>query len=205
MRRLATIPPDYVQRMRAKVDGSAHGTRNAVLAGAGVGLGFALVLRLWMRLITGQEPVFTIGGTIFIFVVVSGFGAAAGYAFAVRHRTRRRARRFVERSMGFVPMLGMGPFMVFFLGGAIFAWLQSRQLSRRWMRWGLMALGVLVTGFWTLVFFAGGEDRDPSLLRPLMYLAIGYVLYVSLRFALTRTEPAQRPSVPAPQIQITSL
>jgi MFS family permease len=197
MRRSLTIPPDLVQRVWMRVDGSRHGTRNAVLAGASIGLAFSLMLRLWMRLITDQEPVFTAGGTIFIVLVVTGFGAAAGYAFAVRHRTRRRFRKPVDRAMGFVPMLGMGPFMVFFLGGAVLAWLPSHPNARRSLRWGLIALGVIVTAFWTLLFLSGGEDLEPSLIRAVIYLAVGYVLFVSLRFALTPTAAARDEGQPS--------
>ena len=81
----------------------------------------------------------------------------------------------------------MGPFMVLFAGGAILAWLPSHRDARRWLRRLLAALGVLVTGFWVLVFAAGGENRDPSLLRPILYLAVLYPLFVSLRLALTTT------------------
>ena len=190
MRRTLTIPPEFVQRVWMRLDGSPHGTRNAVLTGAGIAFVSALVLRLWMRLVTTQQPVFSVGGTVFIVLVVTGFGAAAGYAFAVRHRTRRTFRKPIERSMGFVPILGMGPFMIFFLGAAIFAWLSSRPHMRRWLRRVLTAIGVLVTLFWTLIFLTGGDDNEPSLVRALFYLAIGYVLFVSLRFALTPTTPA---------------
>ncbi|MFQ5381297.1 MAG: hypothetical protein ACE5EF_06710 [Dehalococcoidia bacterium] len=188
MRKWLTIPPDLVQQFRRRVDADPRGVRSAALAGAAVGLCSAVVLRAWMRLITEQEPVFTVAGTGLIFLVVSGFGAAAGYAFAVRHRPRGRIRARAERLLGFVPMLGMGPFMVFFAGSAILAWLPSHREARRWLRWALAGIGIIVTGFWILIFMAGGEDRDPSLARPLLYLAVSYPLFVSLRFAFTTTQ-----------------
>jgi len=183
-----TIPPDLVQRAQNSLGVDPHGTRRAVLIGAGAAFTVSLILRVWMRLITEQEPRFSVGGTLFIFVVVTGFGAAAGYAFAVRHRHRGRIRHFFDRALAFLPMLSMGPFMVFFVGGALLAWLPGHMGMRRWLKWGLLSLGILVTLFWTIVFLGGGEERDPSLARALIYVVVAYALFVSLRFAFTRTE-----------------
>ena len=74
-----------------------------------------------MRLIS-EEQVFSVGGTIFILIVVTGFGAAAGYAFAVRRGAAGRGvptsrlKRWWHRLLAYVPLLGMGPFAVLFLG-----------------------------------------------------------------------------------------
>ena len=49
-----------------------------MLVGAQLGLAWAIVGRIWMRLIS-EEQVFSPVGTLLILLVVSGFGAAAGY------------------------------------------------------------------------------------------------------------------------------
>ena len=77
------IPPELIARAAAAIDDDAHGVRRAVLRGVQLGLLWAIVGRIWMRQIS-DEQIFSVGGTLFILIVVSGFGAAAGYAFAVR-------------------------------------------------------------------------------------------------------------------------
>jgi Protein of unknown function (DUF3224) len=56
-----------------------------VLGGAGLGLGWGIVARIWMRLISTQ-PGFSIAGTGFILATAIIFGACAGLAFVARRR-----------------------------------------------------------------------------------------------------------------------
>ena len=188
--RLASIQPDVIQRVAYVVGEDAGGRRRAIIVGAQLGLLWAAIGRVWMRLIS-EEQVFSVGGTIFILVVVAGFGAVAGYAFAARRSvgSPSRLRRWWHRFLSYVPFLGMGPFVIFFLGQFALAWRISRPQARRLIRWPLTATGVLVPAFWTLVFVAR-EPNGVGWASALLYLALGYLIYVSLRFALT---PAESP------------
>ena len=175
------MPPDLIARLAERIDDDSHGVRRAVLCGAQLGLLGAIVGRVWMRLISEQQ-VFSVPGTLFIVIVVSGFGALAGWAFAVRRRPRGRIRRWLFRVLALVPFLGMGPFVVFFLGNLVYA-VTSGRGWRRLVRWPLLGLGALLAGFWTLVFISQNPDGT-GWAAALLYLAIGYLLFVSLRFAL---------------------
>ena len=188
--RLASIQSELIQRGARALDGDPRGRRRAILAGAQLGLLWAVIGRIWMRLLS-EEQVFSVPGTVLILLVVSGFGAAAGYAFWARTSTPASGlKRWWHRLLAYVPFLGMGPFTVFFAGHLAFAWRESRPRSRRVVRWLLGGVAVLIPAFWTLVFISQ-EPEGTGWASALLYLSLGYLLYVSLRFALepTSTEP----------------
>ena len=177
--------------------------RLAVLRGAQLGLLWAIVGRVWMRLLSEQE-IFSVGGTILIFLVVSGFGALAGYAFAVRRRptgagARGRARRWLVRFFAFVPFLGMGPFAVFFAGNFLYALVSAHGGWRRLVRWPLAVLGALFSAFWTLVFISQNPE-GPGWASAVLYLGLGYLLFVALRFAFSPGAAQPRPVVGALEV-----
>ena len=91
----------------------------------------------------------------------------------------------------------MGPFTVFFAGHLAFAWRESRPRSRRIVRWLLGGVAVLIPAFWTLVFISQEPD-GAGWASALLYLSLGYLLYVSLRFALepTSAEPTSTGDAP---------
>jgi hypothetical protein len=70
----------------------------ATLSGAGLGLVWGIVARIWMRLIA-TTPEFSIAGTGAILVITTVFGAWAGFAFAARRRGWRRWRHYVPRAL----------------------------------------------------------------------------------------------------------
>jgi len=180
--RLAAIQSDVIQRVASTVS-EPGGRRRAILVGAQLGLLWAVIGRVWMRLIS-EERVFSVPGTIFILAVVSGFGAAAGYAFVARRSsTSSRLKRWWHRLLAYVPFLGMGPFAIFFLGHFAFAWRTSRPRSRRVVRFLLGAVAIVIPAFWTLVFVSQQPD-GLGWASAILYLALGYLIYVSLRFAL---------------------
>ena len=57
----------------------------AVLRGAGLGLVWGTVARLWMRLIA-TTPEFSLPGTAAILIITTVFGAWVGLAYAARRR-----------------------------------------------------------------------------------------------------------------------
>ena len=176
------IPTELIARAAEAIDEDEHGVRRTILRGMQLGLVWAIVGRIWMRQIA-DERMFSVPGTIFIFIVVSGFAAAAGYAFAQRRRRWGRSRRWLHRFLAFVPVLGMGPFVVFFLGNAVCALLGAHEGWRRLVRWPLLGLGAAITAFWTLVFVGQNPDGQ-GWASALLYLGLSYLLFVSLRFAL---------------------
>ena len=192
MRRLfrtLAIRPAVIARCRRAVDADRHGVRRAMLFGAALGLLWAMPARLWMRLITDQEPVFSIGGTLFIFIVVSGFGAAAGYAFAVRPRVfPGRIRRWSSRGLAFVPFAAMGPGLIFFGGLAPLALAITRRGWRRRYRIALYGAGGLLLTFATLVMTSAGA------IATLIFVFLSYLLFLSLRFALEPAAPRDEPA-----------
>jgi len=192
--RLAAIQSDVIQRMARAVGSDPGGRRRAVFVGAQLGLVWAVIGRVWMRLIS-QEQVFSVPGTAFILIVVSGFGAAAGYAFVARRSgSRSRLKRWWHRLLAYVPFLGMGPFAIFFLGQFAFAWRMSRPRAGRFVRFLLGAMAIVLPAFWTFVFVSQ-EPTGTGWASAILYLALGYLLYVSLRFAL---EPSEDTTIEAP-------
>lgn len=79
----------------------------AVLGGAGLGLVWGIVARLWMRLIS-SNPEFSISGTVGILVIATVFGAWTGFAYAARRRGWRRWGHYVPRSLVVVFFIPFG-------------------------------------------------------------------------------------------------
>ncbi len=187
--RLVTIQPSFIRAIARRVRLAPGGRRRAVIVGAQLGLLWGVIGRIWMRLLA-EEPVFSPPGTLFILIVVSGFGAAAGYAFAARRiPATSRARRWWHRLLAYVPFLGMGPFVIFFLGHFACAWRANRPGARRLLRIPLGVVAVLVPAFWTFVFITQ-RPQDLGWASAVLYLALGYLIYVALRFALEPAEDA---------------
>lgn len=81
----------------------------AMLAGAGLGLLWGTVGRIWMRLISTNHE-FSIGGTAIVLGVPVLFGICTGLAFAVRRRGLPGWRHYVSRVLAglvFIPF-GIG-------------------------------------------------------------------------------------------------
>ncbi len=70
----------------------------AVLSGAGLGLIWGVVARIWMRLIASQ-PEFSIPGTVAILLITTLFGTFGGLAFAARQHGWQRWGHYVPRSL----------------------------------------------------------------------------------------------------------
>ncbi|MFN0093982.1 MAG: hypothetical protein ACKVVT_04290 [Dehalococcoidia bacterium] len=161
--------------------------RVLVLRGALFAAAVALVARLWMRTVS-DDHVFSLPGTTFIVLVFAGMGAAAGLAFAWRRYGSHR-RRAVQRATALVPFLLMGPFMIIFLPSlGLTVWMALGR-RRRWLRRAVIGASVLLAGFLTLAFFSR-ETVGP--LSAVLYLALAYVMFLSLRiaFAPLRTPAA---------------
>lgn len=79
----------------------------AILSGAGLGLLWGIVARIWMRLISTQ-PEFSIPGTAAILIIASLFGAFVGLAFAARRRGWRRWGHYVSRVLAVVFFIPFG-------------------------------------------------------------------------------------------------
>ena len=183
------VRPEVIARFGENVRARSHGVRYAVLFGAAVGLTWALLGRVWMRLIS-DDPVFSVGGTIFIFIVVSGFGAAAGYAFSQRGRPAAgRLRGLVKRGLAFVPFLGMGPGLIFYGGLFPLALVSAKRGWRRLYRIPLLVAGVLPTTLMGIVMLSDGP------LTATLFLVLGYVLFFSLRLAMETPSQASRANI----------
>ena len=71
---------------------------DAVLGGTGLALVWAIVARIWMRLIS-TKPEFSIPGTVGILLIASIFGAGTGLAYAARRRGWRRWGHYLPRTL----------------------------------------------------------------------------------------------------------
>ena len=119
----------------------------ALLAGAGLGLAWGIIARLWMRLIS-TTPEFTLPGTAGILIVTTLFGAWAGLAFAARRRGWRGWRHYVPRSLAvifFVPfgIAGGLPLMLTVLVATLA--ITQRALTGLWVVAGLVMLVAVAT------------------------------------------------------------
>lgn len=88
----------------------------AVLGGAGLGLLWGILARIWMRLIA-TSPEFSIPGTAAILLIATLFGALSGLALAARRRGWPGWRQSVPRGLAvlfFLPFgsAGGGPLMM---------------------------------------------------------------------------------------------
>ena len=155
-----------------------------LLGGAGAGLLWGMVARIWMRLMA-THPEFTLSGTAMILIFATQFGLFAGLAYAARRRGWRGWRLYAPRAL-VVPslvLLGLGQGAVL-AGPALLGTLAVTQ--RRWWRpvralLGLLAAAALVAAS---VMVAGAK---PGLVAPLnvaLYLALVYPLVVGLRVSL---------------------
>ena len=188
------VRPEVIARFEENVRANPHGVRLAILFGASLGLTWALLGRLWMRLIS-DDPVFSVGGTIFIFVVVSGFGAAAGYAFSQRGKPAAgRFRGWFKRGLAFVPFLGMGPGLIFYGGRFPLALVSAKRGWRRLYRVPLLLAGGLFTTLIAVVMLSDG------LLTAVLFVVLGYILFFSLRLALEAPTPRDEVGDGAAQI-----
>ncbi len=154
------------------------GQRRRYLAwGALVGVGVGAVARVWMRTLTEQEPVFSVGGTLLILLVFSGLGACGGLALAWR-RTGSPRRMLVQRGLGLLPTAFMGPFFPFFLPALFGALLSAFPGWGRWRRRGLWALIVLLSGF---LFFVSLGRGPIGIASYALWMVVSYAFFLSYR------------------------
>ena len=114
----------------------------AVLRGAGLGLVWGTVARLWMRLIA-TTPEFSLPGTAAILIITTVFGAWVGLAYAARRRGWRGWRHYVPRILVVVFFLPFGiagglPLMLTVLVGTL--GIVQRAVAGFWVLAGLVTL-----------------------------------------------------------------
>jgi hypothetical protein len=114
----------------------------AVLSGAGLGLVWGIVARLWMRLIA-TTPEFSMPGTAAILIITTVFGAWVGLAYAARRRGWRGWRHYVPRCLVVVFFLPFGiagglPLMLTVLVGTL--GIAQRAVVGLWVLAGLVTL-----------------------------------------------------------------
>ncbi len=166
--------------------------RRLMLRGALLGLMTGSVARVWMRTISDDHQ-FSVPGTLFILIVFSGLGAAAGLALAWR-RVRSPRRMLVQRGVGLAPLLLMGPFIPLFAPSVIVATLIGHRHWRRILRASLWAVAGLVTAF----FFLATVTQGPvGLAAFVLYLPLSYVMFITNRIALQPRTPPPPPSARA--------
>ena len=195
--RALRMPADFIDGVGTPSRTSNHTRRGYVLRGAAIAFAVAIVARFWMRAITEQPHKFSIGGTGFIFVVVSGLGAYAGLAFAWRRLGSNR-RMLVQRGVGMAPFLLMGPFMVFFIPGLLAAVGLAHRRWRRWLRRSLLTFACLLGAFFVFALGSSGDARGVA--KALLYLPVAYALFLTNRIVfeprLRAPAAAQPPSAP---------
>ena len=147
-----------------------------VVWGALIGFGVGVFARIWMRTIS-EEPVFTAFGTGLILVVFAGMGACAG--LALRWRTLGSARRMlVQRGVAFVPYLLLGPFMLLFLPGFLYALVSTHAGWRRLARWSLLGVALFGAGVLLLAMFENGP------MSAAMYAVLALAFHLTNRIAV---------------------
>lgn len=137
--RLSTLPLDAAEQQPP--------VWAAVLGGAGLGLGWGIVARLWMRLIT-TTPEFSIPGTVGILTITTLFGGWAGLAFAARRRGWQGWRHYVPRSLAVIFFIPFGiagglPLMLTVLVATL--GITQRVVVGLWVLAGLVLLVALAT------------------------------------------------------------
>jgi hypothetical protein len=186
------IPPAAVEPAPAPTSSR----RRFLLTGAALGVLTGAVARLWMRAITSQEPVLSVGGTGLILLVFAGMGALSAWALYLR-RTRTRRPRTI-RAIALAPYALLGPFMPLFLPGLLGAALVAHPRWRRTLRWPILTIGGLLFAFVILIFAAGEDMNGPGWARVSLYLAVAYAVFATNRIAL---EPfAPRGEAPPQQV-----
>jgi hypothetical protein len=175
----------------------ARGRLRAVLAGAFVGLATGIVARIWIRTLVEGETVFTIGGTGVILVAFTGFGACAGLAYAWRRYGSRR-RLMVQRGVGMVPLLFMGPFVPFFLPSVFGSWLAAFPGWPRWSRRALWAAIASLGGFFLLVCVGRGPVGVASFA---LWAALSHAMFLSQRIVFEPRGLEQRPAATPDQYE----
>lgn len=127
-----------------------------LLAGL-AGLGWGVVARLWMRLISTDHE-FTWSGTLFIVLAFGIFGMAQGLALVGRRAGWRRPGLTVARVVGVIGMVpifgGAGSLMIPTVLGGGLAWFRTDW--PRWVRGVLAAVACLPPAF----VFASGLAED---------------------------------------------
>ena len=78
-----------------------------VLKGAGLGLIWGIIARIWMRLIS-TDPEFSIAGTTAILIITTLFGTCTGFAFGARRRGWHGWKHYVPRSLVVIFFLPFG-------------------------------------------------------------------------------------------------
>ncbi len=119
----------------------------AMLGAAGLGLGWGITARLWMRLIS-TTPEFTLPGTAGILTITTLFGAWTGLAFAARRRGWRVWKHYVPRTLvvlSFIPfgIAGGLPLMLTVLVATL--GITQRALMGLWVIAGLVLLVAVAT------------------------------------------------------------
>lgn len=164
--------------------------KRLVLAGALAGLIAGSVARIWMRTLTEQEPIFSIGGTVFILLVFAGLGACAGLTLAWRRLGSPR-RMLIQRGVGLLPTAFMGPFFPFFLPAMFGALLLAFPQWGRWRRRLLMSLIVVAGGF---LFLAWSSRGLIGIAAFVLWIAVSYAFFLTYRIVFEpRRNVAQDP------------
>lgn len=158
--------------------------RAFVVRGALAGLVVGLFARVWMRTIS-EEPVFTLFGTGLILAVFAGMGACVG--LALRWRAFGSTRRMlVQRGVAFAPYLLLGPFMLLFLPGFLYALVSTHAGWRRLARWSLLTVAALGGAFLLLAMF----DNGP--VSAAMYAVLAVAFHLANRVAVAPRGTVER-------------
>lgn len=171
-------------------------------AGSGVllGVGWGVLARLWMRMISTQ-PEFTWAGTLLII----GFAALAGLGLGLVHGARTTGRRRWWRLAVVlaVPVSSLGQ-------GAVFApafWLSGIAVAGRGprvLRWALIALGAAPA----VLLWVTSPERDRELIPAPTFLVGFWLLAAGIAFGGSqlygrwprRSVPVESPS-PARRVE----
>ena len=168
--------------------------RRCLVRGALAGLGAGVVMRLWMRTISDHH-VFSVGGTLFIFLFFAGLGAAA--ALAVWWRSAGESRRpLLIRAVASIPFAAFGPFMVLFLPGALAAMVSGHPAWGQWRK--RLLTGSAVATFALIELFLLTADVPGNagvrIASGLLYLPLAYALFVTNRLAFDPIRQAPAPA-----------
>lgn len=171
--------------LRTNVDGNdlSLSITRAICGGALLGLGWGILFRLWMRLVS-DKPEFTLSGTSMLLGAATFVGGCAGLAYAIRRRGTTK-RVWIPRLVSVLAFvaLGIGP-GIFVVPTILFATLAvARTNWNRWLRavCALLALagfGVvarIMLNFWPPL---------QSAIYLLLYLPFMYPPIIAMRMGL---------------------